>query len=138
MPSSAVPVCGLCLRHQGCDKLVQCASEGSLLSVCLRCFYLRQISELSGTLSLRDVTLEALEDGLRTLYELVRSRAEEVAIAGIQDATESGEGQGQGQGTSGSERGSAGASAGASGPGSGCATESRRGTKRRRRSSSES
>ena len=97
MQASAVLVCGLCLLPQGTDELVQCASEGSLLSVCPRCFYLRQIGELSASLPRGDATVAAVEDGLKTLYDLVRSRAEEIVVRQLSDAAASGQSESEGR-----------------------------------------
>jgi hypothetical protein len=88
MPRHAVPVCGLCQATEGPDGFVQCASEGSLLAVCRRCFYLQQIRELSAGLPAGDGTAAIVEDGLRTLYELVKARAEELVLSQIRDASE--------------------------------------------------
>ena len=101
MPPQPVAVCGLCLVPADREGLVQCAAEGSLLSVCRRCFLLKQIGELSAGLPQDDAAVAAVEDGLRTLYDLVRSRAEEVILERFRDAAQAQRSQSEGR--SGSE-----------------------------------
>ena len=100
MPDRSAPVCGLCFAPARQDALVQYATGGSLLSVCRRCFYLKQIGELSASLEAQDPAVLAVEDGLRTLYEVVKNRVEEVCLQEFQNAASPGQGQGEGRSSS--------------------------------------
>ncbi len=88
MARVALPSCLAC--GEGVDPvgLVSSAREGNLEQVCPRCFYLRELDGLTRTLPATDSTRQLVEGGLRTLYEVVRSRATEVAEAGLEDGAQ--------------------------------------------------
>ena len=75
----SVLLCGRCGEAVAPGELVTLASQGVLAAVCQRCFLLEQIGSLAGSLPRGDATRDLVEEGLRTLYEIVLSRAQEVA-----------------------------------------------------------
>ena len=76
---SPVLLCGRCGETAAAGELVTLASHGVLASVCQRCFLLEQIGSLAGSLPRGDETRDLVEEGLRTLYDIVLARAQEVA-----------------------------------------------------------
>ena len=83
MPATeAARVCVQCGETETNEGLVVCAREGTLLLVCARCFYLRELNVLTSHLPAQDSTRGVLNDGLRTLYELVKTRVEEIVAEG--------------------------------------------------------
>ncbi len=88
MARVALPSCLACGESGDPSTLVSSAREGSLEQVCPRCFYLRELDGLTRALPSTDSTRQLVEEGLRTLYEEVRTRATEVAEAGLGDAAQ--------------------------------------------------
>ena len=82
-----MPICCRCGSAPP-TALVQLASRGELLSVCERCFLLDQISQLSSGLQAGDPALEIVDEGLRTLYEVIVARSQELALEAHRDASE--------------------------------------------------
>ncbi len=89
MAHAASPACLACGEGAGAGVLVSSARGGSLEQVCPRCFYLRELDGLTQTLPAGDSVRQLIEEGLRTLYEVVRTRATEVAGGGLGDGAQS-------------------------------------------------
>ena len=84
----SVPICGLCSEAAGADGLVSLAVQGDLLAVCQRCFLLQQVGSLTTSLPRSDPVRELVEEGLRALYEVVATRAQEIAASELQYAAQ--------------------------------------------------
>ena len=88
--------CGECEGEQG---FVQLARSGALEQVCQRCFLIAEVDALTRSLPPADGTRELVEEGLRTLYEVVRDRQLELAEQNLRDAAKGrSKGKGKGQG----------------------------------------
>ena len=79
--SAAVAICGRCQEAGGESGLVCLAVRGELVSVCSRCFLLEQVGDLTCALPPTDATRSLVEEGLRTLYDVVLARSQEIALA---------------------------------------------------------
>ncbi len=88
MAHAALPTCLACGESADPGVLVSSARAGSLEQVCPRCFYLRELDGLTRALPTSDSTRLLVEEGLRTLFEVVRTRATEVAEAGLGDGAQ--------------------------------------------------
>ena len=106
---SASPLCHGCRQIAVESELFAVAVAGDLVQFCPRCFYCREISELSARLPVGHAIRDIATDGLGELYTLVKSAVEEelatqsepwefgaVVRPARQDAAES---QGQGRRT---------------------------------------
>ena len=85
----AVPVCARCGETSAASDLVNLAVRGELVAVRSRCFLVEQIGDLTAALPVDDPCRGLIEEGLRTLYEVVVSRSQELAAAGRFDAASS-------------------------------------------------
>ena len=85
--AAAVPICARCGEASAATDLVNLAVRGELVAVCQRCFLVEQIGDLTAGLPVGDPCRGLVEEGLRTLYEVVVSRSQELAVAGLIDAS---------------------------------------------------
>ena len=81
--SHTTPICFQCQEPSERGDLVSSARNGSLESVCERCFLLREISALCVDLGPREPAREIVLEGIRTLYEVLRTRTEELLLSEV-------------------------------------------------------
>ena len=79
--AAAVPICARCGAQSPTGDLLNLAVRGELVGVCQRCFFLEQIGDLTAALPIGDPCRDLVEEGLRTIYEVVTSRSRELAAA---------------------------------------------------------
>ena len=84
--AAAVPICVRCGEASAATDLVNLAVRGELVAVCQRCFLVEQIGDLIAGLPAGYPCRGVIEDGLRTVYEVVVGRSQELALAGHLDA----------------------------------------------------
>ena len=81
-----VRLCVRCSEAESVSGFLTAARAGTLELVCQRCFYLGEIAVQSSLLPQSDETREVLLEGLRTLYELTRSRLLEIESERLAEA----------------------------------------------------
>ena len=74
---SATPLCHGCRSRTVESELFAVALEGDLVQYCPRCFYCREIAELTARLPPGHSAREIASDGLGELYTLVKAAVEE-------------------------------------------------------------
>ena len=74
---SATPLCHGCRSSTVESELFAVALGGDLVQYCPRCFYCREIAELSARLPAGHSVKEIATDGLGELYTLVKAAVEE-------------------------------------------------------------
>ena len=77
-------------------ELLTIAVRGDQVQVCYRCHYIVEIEKLTVKLGRHDPFQDVITDGLRTVYEVVKQRSEEV-IALLHAAESKGTGKSTGK-----------------------------------------
>ena len=75
--TEGVAVCCQCGWSVDLSELCSTARRGRLEQVCRGCFHLRELQKLLPELPASDPVRETAEDGLQSLYQLVKQRVEE-------------------------------------------------------------
>ena len=88
-------ICLRCYTELPFGELLTTAVRGDLVQVCHRCYYIVEIDKLTVELDRHDPVQDVITDGLRTLYEVVKQRSEE--LIALHDAAES-KGKGKSKG----------------------------------------
>ena len=81
-----VRLCVRCSEADSVSGFLTSARAGTLELVCPRCFYLGEMAVQSVLLPHNDETRGVLLEGLRTLYELTRSRLLEIESEKLAEA----------------------------------------------------
>ena len=85
-------------------ELLTIAVRGDQVQVCYRCHYIVEIEKLTVKLGRHDPFQDVITDGLRTVYEVVKQRSEE--LIALHDAAESnGKSKGKAKGKASSKTG---------------------------------
>ncbi len=75
--TEGVAVCCQCGSSVDLSELFSTARRGRLEQVCRGCFHPRELQKLLPELAACDPVRETAEDGLQSLYQLVKQRVEE-------------------------------------------------------------